>query len=539
MKTLSISILLFFATTFTAFADSKHQHSTYGDKLGTVHFEVSCNDEAKPFFMNGLALLHHMTYEGAETEFGNAIKADPDCAMGYWGQAMTYIHPLWNDPPTEDKFKKAQSLLSEARNRGKKTAQEIAYIDAADAYFSKGKNPKETYNLAGFEKGWEKVYTQFPEDLEAACFYALSQLGTADPGDKTFSAQKRAGEIVEKVLAKEPDHPGAHHYIIHAYDVPPLAPKALNVARTYGKIAPDVPHALHMPTHIFTRLGLWQESIDYNTKSGNTALHHPVGGAISLHHLHALDYLAYAYLQIGEDQKAKEVLESMRQLKGPFQVEMATPYTLAAVPARITIERKQWSEAAALKPRTPENFPWEKFPALEAITYFAKALGAAQIGNTAEAQKSIDHLKTLQDQAAAASPYWGKQVEIQRESAIAWLKYKQGQREEALVTMRHAAELEASTEKHPVTPGEIIPARELLAGMLLEMKQYKEAQTEYETALARSPNRLNGLYGAGRAAELGGDQEKAALYYKKLLEIAPKADTLEDVQKAKAFLASK
>jgi tetratricopeptide (TPR) repeat protein len=509
----------------------------YGDKLGTVHSPVSCNEAAGRHIEQGLALLHHMTYEGARAAFARATEADPDCVLGYWGQAMTLIHPLWSDPPSEADFKRGQALVSEAKTRGQKTERERAYIGAVEAYYAEGWNRDETANLASFEEGWEKVHRQVPNDPEAACFYALAHLATADPADKTYAKQKRAGELAEKVLAKIPDHPGAHHYIIHAYDYPALAGGALEVARSYGKIAPEIPHALHMPTHIFTRLGFWQESITMNKRSAAAALKHPVGDAISLHYPHALDYLAYAYLQRAEDEKAKQVLETLTALKGPFQVHTATAYTLAAVQARLALERQEWTKAASLEPRTPSDYPWDRFPAMEAITHSARALGAARSGNGQVAHQALDKLAALRERAAETSVYWAKQVEIQRLSAMAWLAYQEGKQEEALNVMRRAAELEASTEKHPVTPGEVLPAHELLADMLLDMGRYKEAQAEYEAALERNANRFNSLYGAGRAAESEGDKNKAAFYYKKLVEMTANSAERKRLQQARAFLA--
>lgn len=486
----------------------------------------------------GLALLHHMTYEGARAVFAAATQADPDCAMSYWGQAMTFIHPLWSDPPGEADFKEGQALVNEARARGQKTEREQAYIAAVEAYYAKGRSQNETVNLAAFEEAWERVHRQFPEDPEAACFYALAHLATADPADKTYAKQKRAGSIAEQVLARIPHHPGAHHYIIHAYDYPPLAEQALAVARSYGKIAPKVPHALHMPSHIFTRLGLWQESIAWNQRSADAALEHPVDDAVSMHYLHALDYLAYAYLQGAEDLKAEQVLDRLKALEAPVQAHVASAYTFAAVPARLALERQQWAEAAGLEPRTPDYYPWDRFPAMEAITHFARALGAARDGDRQAADQALDKLAILHDRAAQTSAYWANQVEIQRLSSMAWLAYQEGGQEDALETMLRAAEMESATEKHPVTPGEILPARELLADMLLDMNRYEEALTEYQAALERSANRFNSLYGAGRAAELGGDKKQAAFYYEKLIELTTDADTgRERLQQARDFLA--
>ena len=450
---------------------------------------------------------------------------------------MTFIHPLWSDPPSAANFQRGQALVNEAKTRGQKTDRERAYIAAVEAYYAQGWNRSEEANLASFEEGWQRVYEQFPEDLEAACFYALAHMATADQADKSYAKQKRAAGIAQQVLARIPDHPGAHHYIIHAYDYPLLAEAALQTAHSYGEIAPQVPHALHMPSHIFTRLGLWQESIAMNQRSAAAALQHPADDRVSLHYLHALDYLAYAYLQRAEDGKAKEVLNTLKTLEGPFQAQLATPYTFAAVPARFALERQQWAEAASLEPKTPSDYPWDQFPAMEAITHFARALGAARSGNGQAAREALDKLAALHDQATETSAYWAKQVEIQRLSAKAWLAYQEGKQEEALNTMRRAAEMEAATEKHPVTPGEVLPARELLADMLLEIGRHQDAQTQYLAALERSPNRFNSLYGAGRAAELGGNDTKAALYYQKLVEVTATETERERLQQARTFLA--
>ena len=512
--------------------------NVYGEKLGTVILPFSCskasNDQAK----RGLALLHHMTYEGARAAFAAVSEADPDCAMGYWGQAMTYIHPLWSDLPGEADFETGKALAAEAGTRAK-SEQERAYVAAVEAYYAQGRNRTEAENLTGFAEGWRKVHEQFPDDPEAACFYALAHMATASPADKNYTKQKQSAQIVKRVLERIPDHPGAHHYTIHAMDYPPLASEALALARSYGGIAPEVPHALHMPAHIFTRLGLWQESITMNRRSADAALKHPAEGKISLHYLHALDYLAYAYLQRGEDAKAKAILDELTALKGPYQPHAASAYTFAAVPARIALERQQWATAAALEAQTPSSYPWETNPAMEAITYFARGLGAARSGDKEKARNAIDKLAALESRVAGTSAYWAKQIEIQRVSVEAWLAYLGGGKEEALNTMRKAATMEAATEKHPVTPGEVLPAHELLADMLFDMGRYREAHTNYQSALERSPNRLESLYGAGRSAELAGDKALAALHYGKLVEVAAADSELTQLQQAKAFLGGK
>jgi tetratricopeptide (TPR) repeat protein len=510
----------------------------YGEQLGTVTLPFSCREAVGDHLRRGLALLHHMTYEGARAAFVAAIQADPDCAMGYWGQAMSYIHPLWSDPPAKNNFDSGMALAAKAKTLAK-NKQERAYVEAVQDYYAQGRHITEAANLNAFAQAWRKVYEQYPDDMEAASFYALAHMATASPDDKNYVKQKASAEIAQRVLQRIADHPGGHHYTIHALDYPPLAAQALEVARSYGKIAPEVPHALHMPAHIFTRLGLWQESIDMNRRSADAALKHPANGEISLHYLHALDYLTYAYLQRGEDDRAKSVLAELIALKGPYQPHVASAYAFAAVPARMALERQQWSTAATLKAQIPGNYPWKTNPAMEAITYFANGIGASRSGDKAVARQSIEKLAALEVQVAETSAYWAKQVAIQRLSVEAWLAYLEGHKDEALSTMRKAAAMEAATEKHPVTPGEVLPAHELLADMYFELGRYQEAQANYQVTLERNPNRFNSLYGAGRAAEQAGDRELATHFYQTLVEVAAADAGLPRLQQAKAFLDSR
>lgn len=517
-------------------ADATRVTAASGSPLGSVWLAGECADAAELPLARGLALLHSMTYEEAEAAFAAATEADPDCAMGYWGQAMSIVHPLWSDPPSEARFEHGRSLLGQARATAE-SDHELAYVDALAAYYEAGRGESEKPNLVGYENGWRAFHAKYPDDPEGTAFYALAQLATVDPGDKTFSKQRAAGAMAAQVLAEIPDHPGAHHYIIHAYDNPALSEQAADVAREYGGIAPDIPHALHMPTHTFTRLGLWQESIEGNRRSADAAVKRPVGG--QPHYLHALDYLAYAYLQGAEDQKALAVLEEMQAITPPYTPHIASAYTLAAVPARLALERQLWETAAALEPRRPAEYPWETAAPAEAITYFARALGAARSGRLEQARADLEALSAIEERIPDTGPYdWRAQVRIQRLGALAWLQLAEGARDQALATMRQAAELEARTEKHPVTPGEVLPARELLADLLLELDRPAEALVEYEVALDRSPNRFNSLYGAARSAELAGDPAEAREYYEALVAVSASADTeRERLRQARAYLA--
>lgn len=526
MKKLFVFILIINIAVLS-FASSKKMEPVsekdgYGDKLGTVQLSMEYDTPAEPHIRRGLALLHHMTYNGARKEFVKAIEVDPESAMGYWGQSMTYIHPIWSDPPSEEDFNTGFALLEEAKKYAK--GREIDYIEAVEAYYISGRGKNEKKNLKALAMGWKKVYEKYPEDMEAASFYALTYLSTANPDDKSYEVQRKAGKIAEDVLTVAPDHPGAHHYIIHAYDYPTLAPKALEVSNNYGKIAPDVPHALHMPTHIFTRLGLWEESIVMNRRSARAALAHPSNGQISLHYPHAVDYLVYAYIQKGQDMKAEEALKDLMDKREEFQTNIVSYYAFNAAPARILLERQEWEEAVTFKPWLPVNYEKGKFPAMEALTYFARALGSAKTGDTDTANEAIEEMKKLEEEAAKTSPYWAKQIRVQYLASTAWAMYNTD-KEKGLKIMKEAAELEATTEKHPMTPGEVLPARELYGDMLMEMAYYEKAQKEYEKALERSRNRFNSLYGAGRAAELEGDISVALKYYEKLYTQAEESDT--------------
>ena len=332
-------------------------------ELGAVGMPTSCNAEANARVQQGLALLHHMMYESAHKSFAAAASEQPACGIAYWGQAMTFIHPLWSDPPPAATFDKGALVADTAMAEGTKTDRERAYVEAAQAYYKAGRSNKEGPNLRAFASAWAAVHAKYPDDPDAALFYALGQLATADPSDKTFAQQRRAGELIEKVFARFPDHPGAHHYIIHAYDYPPLAMRALEVARAYGRIAPEVPHALHMPTHIFTRIGAWEDSIAWNKRSAAAALANPVAGAVSIHYLHALDYLAYSYLQRGQDDEAAKVRATLQSLQSPVQTEMASAYAFAAIPARLVLERQNWAEAGGARAALSEVLPMGELPA--------------------------------------------------------------------------------------------------------------------------------------------------------------------------------
>ena len=496
--------------------------SPEGDELGTVHFPTSCDPAVQGDLERGLALLHHMNYTRAEPIFRAAADADPECAIAYWGAAMTYVHPLWPDTISPERRVAGAELLGNAAEATHTSERENSYITALAGYYEDA-DRSERERLASYLEGWSTVHATNQEDTEAALFHALALLANAPAEDKSYARQIEAGEILEGVLARIPRHPGAHHYTIHAYDFPPLAARALDLARRYDDLAPENTHALHMTSHIFTRLGLWPESVEFNIRAAAAASERTPGGTVSLHHLHALDYLAYAYLQQADVEAAEGVLQRMQALEPPFQNHAATAYTFAAVPTRLALEHHDWETAADIQTRWPTELDWDRYPYLDAIPYFARAMGAARTGRTADAQAAIGELSRLEEAAGELDiAYdWAIQVAIQKVAAEAWLAYESGDRERALDLARQAAEMEGTTEKNPVTPGEVLPAAELLGDMLLAAGLYPEAIEAYETALARSPNRFNSLYGAGRAAELAGTPDVAESFYTTLLEVCP------------------
>lgn len=522
--------------------DEQHDHSAMeGHKIGKVHFPVSCSGKAKEKFEHAVALLHSFWYDSAAQGFAEVTRIDPDCAMGYWGIAMTQYHPLWA-PPNPKELGKGVAAAEKASSMPVSTDREKAYIQAIATFYKDSATLDHRTRAVAYSKAMEQVYNQYPEDQEAAAFYALSLNATALPTDKTYANQKKAVKILEAILAKHADHPGVYHYIIHNYDYPQLAELALPAARQYAKVAPDSPHALHMPSHIFTRLGLWQESIDSNRDSATSALAHvqkTMPGAASFDQLHALDYLAYAYLQLGQDDEAKGVLAQISKMNEVVdQQNFAAAYAFSAIRARYALERRQWADAQKINVHPPA-FPWDKFPYAEANFHFGRAIGAARGGNTDAAKLEIDKLASLRDEMMKRKDqYWADNIDIQRREAEAWLLKAQGKREEALKMMESAAEMEAATEKHAVTPGAILPAYEQLGEMLLEFDRPQEALKAFETSLISAPNRFNGLYGAGRAAELAGDNSKARTFYSNLLSLGSESNgNRVELAKAEAFLS--
>ena len=509
-----------------ATASSQHEHEHEHDHavsegFGTVHFPTSCKPEMSSEFEHAVAMLHSFAYPEAAAAFAAVAARDPDCAMAQWGIAMSYFHTIWG-PPTPDEFaagrvaaEKATSLAAHA------SAREQDLIAAIAAYY-RGDGIAHATRVATYEQRMATAAQRSPDDHEVQIFYALAILGVAynSPPDKTYARQKQAAAILNGLLPLEPNHPGIAHYMIHSFDYPELAELAVPAARAYAKLAPAAPHALHMPSHIFTRLGMWRESIESNLASAAAARDlmartHP--GATAYEGLHAMDYLEYAYLQTGQDAKAGAIVDSLAQIARLDSPAFQAGYALAAIPARYALERRDWKAAAAIGAR-PADFPWEKYPYAEAIVDLARAVGAAHTGDLATARRATARLDTIQTGLRGQKGFdWATQVEIQHREAQAWVAYAEKRRDLAVTLMRSAADLEDSTDKHPVTPGAILPAREQLADLLVEQGRPDAALTEYEASLRLAPARLNSYLGAALAAGRAGQADKAKLYKDRLL----------------------
>ncbi|WP_205402733.1 tetratricopeptide repeat protein [Spirosoma taeanense] len=459
--------------------------------------------------------------------------------MAYWGVAMSLFHPLWT-PPLETELRKGEKAVQIAQSLSK-SEREAAYIDAIASFYNDWQLTDHRTRCLRFEAGMKAVYVKYPADKEAAVFYALALNAAADPADKSFARQKKAGSILQALYPGQPNHPGIAHYLIHTYDYPELARQGLAAARKYATIAPSSAHALHMPSHIFTRLGLWDECIQSNRLSVSSAQCYAEAAGIKGHwdeELHGLDYLVYAYLQTGDNAAANEQLRYIASINQVFPVNFKDAYTFAAAPSRMALENKNWKEAANIQ-LTPANFPWKNFPWQEGIIHFARLLGATHTKDAASAQSELEKLHTLYDTLQKQKDFYkAKQVAIQMKEGEGWIAFLEGRNTAALNLLSLAADMEDSTSKHPVTPGEVLPARELYADLLRQLQQNQKALQAYEKALQKSPNRFNSLYGAGVAAEKAGLMDKASFYYNQLISIAaPKSDRPE-LSVARAFLKS-
>jgi tetratricopeptide (TPR) repeat protein len=497
-------------------AQENHQHVLTEEEVGSVKFSTGCSRAVENNFNRAVALLHSFQYEQVQHAFEDIAKQDPTCAMAQWGIAMSRFHSLWNNGDLaagRAALQKAQELALTNRNT---TPREHGYIDAlAEVYREDGK-PQLAHDQ-GFEQKMGALQAAYPSDDEAAVFHALALDISALPGDKTFANQRKCGEILEPIFARLPNHPGAAHYLIHCYDNPVLAEKGLSAARVYAKIAPASPHANHMPSHIFTRLGLWDESIASNLKSKELATNAESAsttGEARDQRLHAMDYLEYAYLQSGRVKQARAVLDEMESLKRVDGVTVTSGYANAAIPARYAIELHDWNSASELKPGAGSAYT-------QAISWAAIGLGSARSGNLDRAAIAEKTLASLVDAASKLNnDYWAKQIEVQRREVSAWIFEKHSHPIDAIAMMRSAADLEDSMEKDGVSPGPLTPAREMLAGMLAIENRPADSLTEYQAALKVAPNRFNAVYGAACAAEAAGNAEAAKIYFRKLTEFA-------------------
>ena len=501
----------------------EHAHAP-AERLGTVHFQTSCNPAVAARFDRGVALLHSFEFGASIRAFNDVLAADSSCAMAYWGIALSrWTNPMAPGTRTPAQLQPGRQAVDAAlRVSGSATPRERAYVTAVGELYKDYEHVDQGARVSAYARAMEALVAKEPADTEAKIFYAIALTAAAPPSDKTYANQLRAGQILEPIWAKQPNHPGLAHYIIHAYDVPALAPKAAAAAERYAAIAPSAAHALHMPSHTFTRLGEWSKSIETNARSAEVAMRDSAFGEA----LHASDYAVYAHLQLAQDSAAKALLNRLPSLAARFDpraIAGAAPpsagvFAIAAIPARYALERRDWPAAAALVP-TASAFPWT-----EAMVYFARSLGASHTGDTATARRAIDTLAAIRDRLGSREPYWGEQVAIQQLGARAWLALAQHHTDSALALMRDAARREDATEKSAVTPGPLAPARELLGDMLMELHRPREALAEYRATLGKEPNRFRALYGAMRAASLAGDSAAATRYRSDLRTLCAKAD---------------
>ena len=511
--------------------------------FGDVSFALSCRYDLRETFNLGLSLMHSFEYAEAEKAFVSVLDQDPECLMAYWGTAMSILnHPL-SFKQNSKSLERGEKLLKVAQTLIPNNEREKDYIDAVNVYFQGWQNLDTKTRKLNYESKMEELYNKYPGDVETAVFYSLAVLATADLNDKSYNKQKKSGKILEKLFETNPNHPGIAHYIIHNYDSPELAHLALNTARKYAVIAPASAHAQHMPSHIFTRLGLWNESIKSNIDSANSAVCYAESvnpNANWVSEIHALDYLVYAYLQMGDNVRAQSEMNKIMEIKEVFPSDhFASAYALIAVPSRLAVENKDWELATELElPKT--NLDWDKAPWPKAMLHFSRALGFTNTGNSSKAQEELDILINLRNRLnEAKNSYESGQVTIQIESIKGWIEYSKGNTEKAIEYMKLASKLESETSKAAVTPGEIIPAEELLADLYMLTGRHKEALESYELNLKGRPFRFNGLYGAAKAAQKLNDIELATYYYEMLIKVSEDIKSSRpEISEAKDFLAN-
>ncbi|ARO88213.1 hypothetical protein EBAPG3_010710 [Nitrosospira lacus] len=510
------------------------------EKLGEVNFPVSCSTEAQKEFNRGMALFHSFWFYPAIDSFGRVLRQDPECGMAYWGIAIMSIGNPFTWPPGPKAWKEGASAVADAQRVGAKSERERDYIAALAAFFKDWETTDYRPRLLAFQEAMKGVAARYPRDIEAQILYALVLNATALPADKTFANQLAAANILEPLFKKHPDHPGVAHYLIHTYDYAELAEKGLPAARAYARVAPSVPHALHMPSHIFSRVGLWHEMAESNRASylaAKSELKEATLGIGAYDALHAMDYMVFAHLQQAQDKAARRLVDEATSIRKVNVENLPAAYAFAAIPARFALERGDWKGAAALE-LSPADLAWSKFPQAEAILVFARGLGAARSGDIAAAHKDVARLQALKETMTAAKlDYWAGQTDFQIKAVDAWLALAENRNDEAVRLMRAAAEAEEASDKHPVTPGNVASSRELLGEMLLGLDRPAQAFAEFEHSLKRDPNRFRSIYGAARAAEASGDRKEARDYYARLQTLAANYDTARsELIQAKAFL---
>jgi tetratricopeptide (TPR) repeat protein len=510
--------------------------------LGKVDFPISCSKQAQGEFNRAVALLHHMTYPQAREAFERVAATDPRCAMAHWGIAMTLFQPLWPTRPRPDALRRGWEESQKAKSLQPQTERERLFVATAEAFFLEPAGSDYWLRIRRWEQAAEKVYAAFPEDREAAVFYALAHLANAPTNTTSHTHQDRAAEILLAVYKRDPSHPGTMHYLVHANDAPGRERESLEITQKYESVAPRNPHALHMPTHIYTRLGDWDGVIRGNLLAAEAALEHPAGDRGEFvwdEFPHAIEYLVYAYLQKGSDEDAAAQLKRLRatpRLEPTFK----TAFHMASTQARYALERRDWREAAQIVPREPATLDWDRFGWPESISRFARGLGAAHLGRIEESKDSIKRLEELEASTRkAGEELFARNIQLLSLELRAWLTFTEGQSESSVSLMREAAELEVSTPKHAVTPGPTLPAHELLGDLFMEQKRPADALVAYKRALELYPRRFNGLLGAARAARAIGDDDSTRSFYQQLLQVADGGSRGPALKEARDYLAQR